>query len=112
MKWELGKRSKPRDFQSNLGLATPGEKVLRRELGIPVDATSLLKNIEFWDYWSSPGLNTQLLENNTIRVIIRSVGFGWIWYIALKIPVLVRDGFRLQLTGTYDLALNAMVDEH
>lgn len=54
----------------------------------------------------------QLLENNTIHVIIRSVGFGWIWYIALKIPVLVRDGFRLPLTGTYALALSAMVDEH
>jgi flavin-dependent dehydrogenase len=75
-----GRRIKAKYYVDASGNAA----VLRRQLGIPVDAPSLLKNIAFWDYWSSPGLNTQLLENNTIRVIIRSVGFGWIWYIALS----------------------------
>ncbi len=64
--------------------ATGNAAVLRRQLGIQVDAPSLLRNIAFWDYWSAPGLNTQLLENKTIRVIIRSVPYGWVWYIALS----------------------------
>ncbi|MFM8263236.1 MAG: NAD(P)/FAD-dependent oxidoreductase [Pirellula sp.] len=64
--------------------ASGNAAVVRRQLGIRVDAPSLLKNVAFWDYWTSPGLNTQLLENQTIRVLIRSVPYGWIWYIALS----------------------------
>lgn len=64
--------------------ASGNAAVLRRQLGVPVDAPSLLKNVAFWDYWTSPGLNTQLLERKTIRVLIRSVPFGWVWYIALS----------------------------
>lgn len=64
--------------------ASGNSAVVRRQLGIRVDAPSLLKNVAFWDYWTSPGLNTQLLENQTIRVLIRSVPYGWIWYIALS----------------------------
>lgn len=64
--------------------ASGNAAVLRKQLGIPVEAPSLLRNVAFWDYWTSPGLNTQLLENKTIRVLIRSVPFGWVWYIALS----------------------------
>ena len=64
--------------------ASGNAAVLRRQLGVEVDAPSLLKNVAFWDYWSAPNLNDSLLENGTMRVLIRSVSFGWIWYIVLS----------------------------
>lgn len=64
--------------------ASGNAAVIRRQLGIQVDAPSLLRNVAFWDYWERPGLNTSLLSNHTVRVQIRSLGYGWIWYIALS----------------------------
>ncbi len=64
--------------------ASGNAAVLRRQLGIEVEAPSLLKNVAFWDYWTAPGLNERLLEHGTMRVMIRSVSFGWIWYIVLS----------------------------
>ncbi len=64
--------------------ASGGAAIIRRQLGIEVDAPSLLKNVAFWDYWSGSGLNNSLLEKGTVRVQIRSVSFGWVWYIALS----------------------------
>lgn len=64
--------------------ASGNAAILRRQLGVEVDAPSLLKNVAFWDYWLAPNLNESLLENGTMRVLIRSVSFGWIWYIVLS----------------------------
>lgn len=58
--------------------------VIRQAMEVPVDYPTLLQNVAFWDYWKKPGLNEQLLEKRTIRVQIRSIPFGWIWYIALS----------------------------
>lgn len=63
--------------------ASGNAAVIRRQLGVAVDAPTLLRNIAFWDYWTKPGLNKALLEEKTIRILIRSLGYGWIWYIAL-----------------------------
>lgn len=64
--------------------ASGNAAIMRRQLGIGVDAPTLLRNVAFWDYWSRPGLNESLLETKAIRVQIRSLGYGWIWYIALS----------------------------
>ena len=64
--------------------ASGNAAVLRRQLGIPVDAPTVLRNVAFWNYWSRPGLNLPLLEKSTVRVLIRSISFGWLWYIALS----------------------------
>lgn len=64
--------------------ASGNAAVLRRQLGVEVDAPSLLKNVAFWNYWSAPGLNEGILEQGTARVLIRSVSFGWLWYIAVS----------------------------
>lgn len=58
--------------------------ILRRELGINVDAPGLLRNVAFWNYWESEGLNRAMLESGAMRVLIRSVGFGWLWFIVLS----------------------------
>ncbi|MBM3964406.1 MAG: hypothetical protein FJ308_04975 [Planctomycetes bacterium] len=64
--------------------ASGNAAVLRRQLGIEVEIPTLLKNVAFWDYWTAQHLNQDLLEKGTARVMIRSVGFGWIWYIVLS----------------------------
>lgn len=64
--------------------ASGNAALLRRQLGIAVDAPTLLRNVAFWDYWDRPGLNAPLIEKGAIRVQIRSVPFGWIWFIALS----------------------------
>ncbi|MFN7733650.1 MAG: NAD(P)/FAD-dependent oxidoreductase [Pirellula sp.] len=77
---EDGRRIEARYYIDASGNAA----VIRRELDIPVEVPTLLKNVAFWDYWTAPGLNRELLTNNTVRVLIRSVPFGWLWYIALS----------------------------
>lgn len=64
--------------------ASGNAAVLRRQLGVDVDAPSLLRNVAFWDYWEKDRLNESLLEKGTMRVMIRSVSFGWLWYIVLS----------------------------
>lgn len=64
--------------------ASGNAAVLRRALGIEVEVPTRLKNIAFWDYWERDGLNDSLLQHGTMRVLIRSVPYGWIWYIALS----------------------------
>ena len=64
--------------------ASGNNAILRRQLGVEVEVPTLLKNVAFWDYWSAENLNVHLLEKGTMRVMIRSVGFGWIWYIVLS----------------------------
>ncbi|MCB9934613.1 MAG: tryptophan 7-halogenase [Planctomycetes bacterium] len=57
--------------------------VIRRALGVKVDVPTALQNVAFWEYWQKPGLNSSLLETRTIRILIRSLPYGWLWYIAL-----------------------------
>lgn len=64
--------------------ASGNAAVMRRAMGIEVDVPTKLKNIAFWDYWERDGLNDFLLQHGTMRVLIRSVPYGWIWYIALS----------------------------
>lgn len=77
---ESGERITGRHYVDASGNAA----VIRRQLGVEVDAPQVLRNIAFWDYWDRPGLNEALLSRKTVRVQIRSLGYGWIWYIALS----------------------------
>lgn len=53
---------------------------LRRALGIKVDAPTKLQNVAFWDYWDNAEWAFQFPGGAT-RVLILSIGAGWIWYI-------------------------------
>lgn len=64
--------------------ASGNAAVLRRALKVHVEEPTLLQNVAFWDYWKKPGLNSRLLEGPNIRVQIRSLPYGWVWYIALS----------------------------
>lgn len=64
--------------------ASGNAAVLRKALGVQVDAPTVLQNIAFWDYYRRPGLNANTLDLATTRIQIRSVPFGWMWYIVLS----------------------------
>lgn len=64
--------------------ASGNAAVLRRAMNVKVEAPTLLQNIAFWDYFDKPGMNKPILERGIIRIRIRSVSYGWVWYIALS----------------------------
>lgn len=64
--------------------ASGNAAVLRRAMGVKVDSPTLLQNVAFWDYFEKPGMNKSILERGSIRIRIRSVPWGWVWYIALS----------------------------
>ncbi len=63
--------------------ASGNAAVLRKAMDVKIDAPTLLQNIAFWDYWEKPGLNVRTLERAAVRIQIRSISFGWLWYIVL-----------------------------
>ena len=75
-----GRRVKGRYYIDASGNAA----VLRRAMGVKIEVPTLLQNVAFWDYWTKPGMNDSLLERAAIRVQIRSLPYGWVWYIALS----------------------------
>lgn len=62
--------------------ASGGAGILRRSLGIEVDAPSTLKNVAFWDYWDNAEWAVRIGIGGT-KVQVLSLGYGWIWFIPL-----------------------------
>lgn len=56
--------------------------VMRRALGIPVEAPTALQNIAIWDYWENAEWAVHIGVGGT-RIQIVSIDFGWIWFIPL-----------------------------
>lgn len=56
--------------------------VLRRQLGIEVDAPNELRNIAVWDYWENAEWAFRIGVGAT-RIVVRSLPYGWIWFIPL-----------------------------
>lgn len=75
-----GERVKARFYVDASGNAA----ILRRALGVKVDAPTRLQNVAFWDYWSDPALNRDQFGFGVTRVQIRSLPYGWLWYIPLS----------------------------
>ena len=57
--------------------------LFRRALGIAVDAPKELRNIAMWDYWENIEWAVKIGVGGT-RVQVRSVPYGWIWFIPLS----------------------------
>src|SRR5262249_40567288 len=62
--------------------ASGNAAVIRRSLDVKVDVPTLLKNVAFYDYWTKPQWAQEADRINT-RIHIRSLGYGWIWYIPI-----------------------------
>ena len=56
--------------------------ILRRAMGVEVDAPTTLQNIAVWDYWQNAEWAISLGVGGT-RVQVMSLGYGWLWFIPL-----------------------------
>ena len=63
--------------------ATGAAATLRRAMDVKVDAPTLLRNVAFWNYWTCDRW-ASAADVSATRVHIRSVPFGWIWFIRLS----------------------------
>ena len=64
--------------------ASGNAAVLRRALEVPVEVPTLLKNVAFYDYWTKDAWNNEP-DRIITRIHIRSLGYGWIWYIPIAL---------------------------
>lgn len=62
--------------------ASGNAAILRKAMGVKVDAPTLLRNVAFWEYWDDPAF-AQLPDVNVCRIHIRSLPYGWIWHIRI-----------------------------
>lgn len=65
--------------------------LLRRALGVEIDAPKALRNIAIWDYWNNAKWKVEIGVGGT-RVQVRSLPYGWIWFIPLS-PTRASVGF-------------------
>lgn len=63
--------------------ASGGAAVVRRAMGVEVDIPTRLQNVAFWDYWENTEWASRFPGGAT-RVLVLSIGFGWIWFIPLS----------------------------
>lgn len=56
--------------------------LMRRKMGVETDAPEELRNVAFWDYWDNAKWKVEIGVGGT-RVYVRSLPFGWIWFIPL-----------------------------
>ena len=63
--------------------ATGAAATLRRKMGVEVQAPTLLQNVAFWDYWNCDAW-ADTTNIGATRVHIRSLPYGWIWFIPLS----------------------------
>jgi flavin-dependent dehydrogenase len=94
--------------------ASGNSAVLRRALGVAIDAPTALQNIAFWNYWDNARVPEDRFGHGVTRVQIRSLPNGWLWYIPLSLtrvsvgfvcPVDYYKERRLRPAQMYDEAL-------
>lgn len=54
--------------------------ILRKALGIEIEAPTALRNIAIWDYWQDAEWAVSIGNGGT-RIQIMSLGWGWLWFI-------------------------------
>jgi flavin-dependent dehydrogenase len=65
--------------------ASGNAAILRRALGVEIDAPTALQNVAFWNYWDDARVLEDRFGHGVTRVQIRSLPNGWIWYIPLSL---------------------------
>lgn len=89
---------------------------LRRNMGVPIDEPSGLKNIAIWDYWNNAEWAVSLGVGGT-RVQVMSLGYGWLWFIPISESrtsiglVCPADYYKQSGMRPEDLYLKAVRDE-
>ena len=62
--------------------ATGNVALIRRAMGVEIDAPTELRNIAIWDYWDNAEWAVKIGVGGT-RIQVRSLPYGWIWFIPL-----------------------------
>jgi 2-polyprenyl-6-methoxyphenol hydroxylase-like FAD-dependent oxidoreductase len=63
--------------------ATGAPAVIKRAMGIDSQVPEELKNVAFWDYWDGADWGADLGEDVN-RIHVRSIPYGWIWFIPIS----------------------------
>lgn len=71
--------------------ASGNAAVLRRAMGVGIEAPTRLQNVAFWDYWENTEWASKF-DGGATRVLVMSIGCGWIWFIPLG-PTRTSIGF-------------------
>ncbi len=95
--------------------ATGASATLRRAVDVKVEAPTLLRNVAFWNYWDNAEWAEEIGVGAT-RVHIRSLPYGWIWFIPLSptrasigvvVPATYYKEQKLSPTDLYDQAVRS-----
>ena len=62
--------------------ASGGRGILRKALGVGVDAPSALRNIAIYDYWQDADWGTRAGADGTF-IHVMSIEWGWLWFISM-----------------------------
>lgn len=57
--------------------------IIRRSMGIEIEAPTKLRNLAFWDYWTDAEWAVTIGNGGT-RIQIMSLGWGWMWCIPIS----------------------------
>jgi len=93
--------------------ATGHSGILRRAMGVNVEAPTTLKNVAIWDYWRNAEWAVSIGVGGT-RVQVLSLSYGWIWFIPLgpdrtSIGLIVPASyFKEQGNSTEELYMEAL----
>lgn len=63
--------------------ASGSSSILRKAMGVDADYPTKLRNIAIWDYFENTAWTVDFGENAT-RILILSVGYGWLWFIPIS----------------------------
>jgi len=96
--------------------ASGGRAILRKAVGIGVEAPTSLRNIAIYDYWQNADWGTRHGADGT-HIHVMSLDWGWLWFIAMgrtRTSVgLVTSAAYYKQSGlsTQDLYLRAIAEE-
>jgi len=62
--------------------ASGGRGILRKALGVGIDAPSALRNIAIYDYWQDADWGTRAGADGTF-IHVMSIEWGWLWFISM-----------------------------
>lgn len=62
--------------------ASGNSGLMRRAMGVEIEAPSSLRNVAIWDYWQNAEWAERIGIGGT-RILVLSIGWGWIWFIPL-----------------------------
>lgn len=62
--------------------ASGNRGIIRKALGVGVDAPTLLRNIAIYDYWRDADWGTREGIDGT-HIHVMSINWGWLWFIAM-----------------------------